>query len=190
MSGPPRDPEKRFGVALVYLFPKLYPRGWIQLSVTGAIRYFDAMLARVSQDPPRVFTDRPGPELLPPMSQMNAWDRLSYGIFLNLAPVLGNVERQYAYGQTVLDETRLGCALERHRLAHGSFPASLDALVPVYLPSLPRDVMNGEPLHYRTETAGGYTLYSVAWNLRDDGGLAEPKRHAKDQSDWVWTIRP
>ena len=82
--------------------------------------------------------------------------------------------------RTVLDETRLGCALERERLAHGSYPASLDLLAPTYLPTLPPDVMNGEPLHYRLEAGGGYTLYSVGWNLQDDGGQVNAEGSGKD----------
>ena len=37
----------------------LYPTGWLRLSQTRANRYFDEMLARVSQDPPRIFPIAP-----------------------------------------------------------------------------------------------------------------------------------
>lgn len=51
-----------------------------------------------------------------------------------------------------------------------------------------RDVMNGEPLHYRVEPDGGYVVYSVAYDLKDDGGKIDPKVNAKKQLDWVWSI--
>ena len=48
--------------------------------------------------------------------------------------------------------------------------------------------MTGEPFHYRAMDDGGYTLYSVAWNLTDDGGKSDPKLNNKQQPDWVWTM--
>jgi hypothetical protein len=166
----------------------LYPTGWVRRSQTRSNRYIDEMLLRVTQEPPRIFPERTVPS--DPVGRASLLERCRYLLFLILAPALGEVERNYAYAQTLLDETRLGCALERHRLAHGNFPASLDALAPAYLAALPHDVMNGTPLHYRMEAAGGYTLYSVAWNLQDDGGKADTGKPAKAQPDWVWRIGP
>ena len=54
-------------------------------------------------------------------------------------------------------------------LAAGRYPEKLDQLVPEYVKQLPLDPMNGQPLHYR-RTEGGFVLYSVRQNQRDDGG--------------------
>jgi hypothetical protein len=177
-------PSKPVATALV----GLYPTGWVRLSQTRANHYFDEMLARVTQEPPRILTDRAVPSLPMPMDKVGTIERVRYLLFFLMTPSLNELERTYGYGQTLLDETRLGCALERHRLAHGGFPASLDALAPSFIPAVPRDVMNGEPLHYRSTGDGGYILYSVAWNLTDDGGQTDPKVHQKQQPDWVWSI--
>jgi hypothetical protein len=166
----------------------LYPSGWLRLSQTRANQYLDEMQARVSQDPPRIFPERAVPSLPRRLAEVSLLDRLRYLLFLNLAPALSEVERTYAYGQTMLDQTRIGCALERYRLAHGAFPTSLEALVPDFLPALPRDVMTGEPFHYRAVGDDVYTLYAVAWNLVDDGGKSDPKANNKQQLDWVWTV--
>lgn len=56
---------------------------------------------------------------------------------------------------------RVGLALERHRLARGEYPASLDALVPEFLAALPSDPFTGAPPEYRREAAG-YLLRSDA----------------------------
>jgi hypothetical protein len=165
-----------------------YPSGWLRRSQTRSNRFIDEGLAQVSQDPPRVFPGRPVPDEPKPAG---SWlGRLPLLFFHVMAPALGGVEQNCAYGQTLLDETRLGCALERYRLSHGNFPAALDAVAPDFPAGLPRDVMNGEPFHYRLEDDGaGYTLYSVGWNQKDDGGRMDPKAAAKSQPDWVWIIR-
>jgi len=166
----------------------LYPTGWMRQSQTRANRYLDEMLARVTQEPPRVFTDRAVPSLPLPITGVSTFERARYVLFFLFAPSLNELERSYAYGQTLLDQTRLGCALERHRLAQGRFPATLDALVPALLQTLPRDVMNGAPLFYQVTPEGGFSIYSVAWNLTDDAGKSDPKLNTKQQPDWVWTV--
>lgn len=45
-------------------------------------------------------------------------------------------------------------ALRRHRLDRGSYPPTLDALVPTYLPAVPIDPFTGRPLDYRTAGSG------------------------------------
>jgi len=168
----------------------VYPSGWFRLSQTRTNRYIDEMLARVGEQPPRIFPDRSVPSLPASGAKTGAWENLRYRLFFLSAPAVGEVERSFAFSQTFLDETRLGCSLERHRIAHGNFPASLEALAPTYLPALPVDVMTGAPLQYRAEPTGGYTLYSVGSNLQDDGGKFVANDSAKKQSDWVWLMPP
>ncbi|EDY21983.1 hypothetical protein CfE428DRAFT_0108 [Chthoniobacter flavus Ellin428] len=163
-----------------------YPSGWTYFSQVRSNRYIDEMLARVSVDPPRIFPERAIPAR--PDNTITRFQRLAYLPFYLLVPALEEMERTYGRSQTLLDETRLGCALERCRLAQGSYPPSLDALAPSELFALPRDVMNGEPLHYEVDADGGYRLWSVGWDLRDDGGKTNPQRGAKQQLDWIWNL--
>ena len=51
----------------------------------------------------------------------------------------------------------------------GSWPASLDSLVPRYLPTVPIDMFDGKPLKYRLISTGPL-LYSVGSNRVDEGG--------------------
>src|SRR5205085_10074692 len=74
-------------------------------------------------------------------------------------------------------------AVERHRLARGAWPASLDALVPDFLPGVPDDPFDGRPLRYR-RLADGVVVYSVGPDGADDGGnLAEPLPRPPDGKD-------
>ena len=106
-----------------------------------------------------------------------------------LLPGLGAALRKFAYGQESVDLARVAIALERYRLAHGAYPESLDALAPQFMEIIPHDLINGQPLHYRREADGQFTLYSVGWNETDDDGeVVLGKNGAPDIStgDWVW----
>jgi hypothetical protein len=100
--------------------------------------------------------------------------------------------QKFAYGQWSVEALRIACALERYRLAHGSYPESLAALSPHFLKSIPHDIINGQPLHYRPTFANRFILYSVGWNETDDGGKIvfeeEARQVDRDQGDWVWQM--
>lgn len=69
-----------------------------------------------------------------------------------------------------LTAARVACALESFRLAHaGSLPERLDQLVPQWLPAVPSDPFDGQPLRYRRHESG-YTVYSVGDDRKDSGG--------------------
>jgi len=61
-------------------------------------------------------------------------------------------------------------AIERWRAAHGDkIPDSLAELVPNFLPAVPEDPYDGEPLRFK-KLAKGYVVYSIGSNGQDDGG--------------------
>jgi len=64
---------------------------------------------------------------------------------------------------------QLALALAAHRAEHGGYPATLNALAPAYLATIPNDPFTDKPFTYRP-SAGGYLLYSVGPDLQDDGG--------------------
>jgi hypothetical protein len=99
------------------------------------------------------------------------------------------------------DSTVALLAMERFRLRHGSWPASLDALSPEFLSKPPVDRFDGKPLKY-VLTDSGPILYSVGTDRKDDGGRPPPHPYDAmkvlspgDQSaaadgDWVLWPRP
>ena len=61
-------------------------------------------------------------------------------------------------------------ALERYRLAHtNALPDTLEALVPQFAPSVPRDPMDEQPLRFK-KLPQGYVLYSIGADGIDNGG--------------------
>jgi hypothetical protein len=108
---------------------------------------------------------------------------------LMVIPAISACVAKIAKIQAQVDLARTACALERFRLAHGEYPATLDALVPQFIAALPHDVINGQPLHYHRTDEGKFVLYSVGWDEKDDGGkIFLTKTGAVDQKkgDWVW----
>jgi tetratricopeptide (TPR) repeat protein len=112
-------------------------------------------------------------------------------------PELVSSPRKFALGQATVNLARTACALERYRLAHGTYPQTLDALAPRFVGTVPDDPIGCQPLHYRPTNDRRFVLYSVGWNERDEGGtvsLANPgtmdwdKRGPvnSEDGDWVW----
>ncbi len=88
--------------------------------------------------------------------------------------------------------TLCAIGLKRYSLRHGSLPASLEALIPEFLPSVPVDYMDGKPVKYRLNSDGSFTLYAVGEDGKDDGGdttLLDEKKATHSlwaRRDYVW----
>src|SRR5262249_26572491 len=113
-----------------------------------------------------------------------------YTIFSKLLlPAVEKPVQKSARMQSFVDMARIACAIERFRLANGVYPRSLDLLVPQFIGSVPNDVMDGKPLRYQLDPAGGYILYSIGWNRADDGGTLVWAKQDKEidlsKGDWV-----
>ena len=101
----------------------------------------------------------------------------------NLLPNIFKACEVTTRNQNSINEALIACALERHHLAKGSYPDSLDALAPQFIEKLPHDIINGGPLKYR-KADNSFVLYSIGWNETDDGGVQDAKNPEK--GDWVW----
>lgn len=116
-----------------------------------------------------------------------------YRIFAKLLfPALSKAVLRFTRGQTDLDFAVIACALERHRRAHGQYPASLEDLRPQFIQNIPRDIVSGGPLHYR-RAADGFLLYAVGFDEKDNNGtpaLSTPERANASGFDWVWQPAP
>jgi hypothetical protein len=71
-------------------------------------------------------------------------------------------------------------ALERYRGRHGSYPTTLQQLVPELLQQPPVDFMDGQPLRYRPSEDGHFVLYSVGLDCTDNGGeMRRPQQRGR-----------
>jgi hypothetical protein len=163
----------------------LYPNGWIYQNKVRMNQFFDQTMQRVIPEQRRY---QPGLEIpASPARITSIPERIYYLLVALLAPAFESIEMRFLHMAALTDEARIACALERFRLTHGKHPAQLTELMPSFISALPNEVMNGEPYRYRPSNDGGYLLYSVGANLRDDGGSIAPNTNAFKQADWIWS---
>lgn len=84
-----------------------------------------------------------------------------------------------------LSATRLLLACRAYEETTGHLPETLEALVPDYLPAVPRDPFDGAPFRYSAERR---LVYSVGENLKDDGGTDGRERGRRRAKDLVYTL--
>jgi len=83
-------------------------------------------------------------------------------------------------------------AVERYRLKYGGLPETLEALVPEFLGEVYLDPFDGKPLRYVLRPEGGYTVYSIGQDGRDNGGLGRKERTLfgnTGDGDLTFTVR-
>ncbi len=80
-------------------------------------------------------------------------------------------------------------AAERYRRQHGRWPASVTALVPDFLPQVPADPFDGQPLRLR-RVDDGLVIYSVSFDETDDGGKLsrDPRDKGTDLGVRLWDV--
>lgn len=128
-------------------------------------RYFDRMARWLSLTPSQRDQDdgNPGDILEEARTQYD----LAMGI--SVAP-LDRLSGVLLKTRTRESATRAMLAIEMYRAERGDLPDSLGNLVPKYLREIPLDAYaEPEPLRY-SRKAGGYLLYSVGADRKDDGG--------------------
>jgi hypothetical protein len=84
----------------------------------------------------------------------------------------------------------LARAAEGFRLLHGSYPTSLNDLVPEFIDQVPLDPYGGAPLR-AIVADGGLVLYSVGWDGEDNGGRETLSRDENQKpllSDWTFCL--
>jgi hypothetical protein len=174
---------------LTVLSLRLIPGGWCQQNkVRGSQILQNSSLAAVD-----LKTRRVDPQKC--IDGEQAVDDLRngpYTVFVKLLlPAVTKATSKSARLQTYVDCARVACALERFRLAQGRLPDALAGLVPQFLPAVPSDVIDGQPLRYRLAASGEPLLHSIGWNQTDERGKrawtgADRTAVNADEGDWVW----
>lgn len=135
-----------------------------------------------SRLPPSVVADK-NTDYLQRERRIRAVEKLP--VLLNHDSIGSVALEKAAVGQTQINQTIIACALERYRIAHGSYPVSLDPLVPEYLVKIPGSPITGKPMNYSLNPDGTFLLWSPGWNLKSLGG--KPGEF-KGGGDIVWGI--
>lgn len=111
------------------------------------------------------------------------YDLITKMVFPNLSPAI----TAEAKTRAILRGTALMYALEAYKTEKGEYPERLDALKPEYVSTITLDPFSGNPFVY-SRTEGGYQLYSVGPNVKDDKGkpLHAAKIHSRGPGDIVF----
>ncbi|HPF39522.1 MAG TPA: hypothetical protein P5081_07920 [Phycisphaerae bacterium] len=103
---------------------------------------------------------------------------MHYAWFDNFADL---IRLQYI-SDTLCEGAACMIALHNYRIDHGAYPATLELLVPAYMPRLPIDFGDGNSLRYHP-IEGDYLLYSVGSDGVDDGGTPYDV-DSKGEGEW------
>jgi hypothetical protein len=103
------------------------------------------------------------------MGKSSRGEYIGNQMLLLLAPALEKMLDAADRAEQQQRNLQLALALAAFRAESGRYPASLEELVPKYLPTVPGDIFSGKPLIYKP-AENGYLLYSVGPNGIDDGG--------------------
>ena len=186
-------PVPRFADRLkdpIYTFRTFAPQGWLYQNLVSISRMDQGMLDCIDAHSQLVSA-----------SQMDAaihkldvnGGRLRPFSFLatHIVPNYTRALLTASHIQTLVNEALIVCALERYQLANGHYPETLETLQPQFIQELPHDLIGGKPLKYHAEK-DRFSLYSIGWNAKDDGGLPSAKMGhsiSYESNDWVWPFR-
>ena len=111
-----------------------------------------------------------------------------HAIALMMLPGLDKYALKVSQTQAALDQSAIVAALERYRLAKGSYPEKLTALRPKFIAKIPGDLFHEQGLVYRINEDNSFTLYSTGYNGTDDGGEFFIRGESIDfaKGDWPW----
>jgi hypothetical protein len=176
-----------------HLYGMAVPSGWIHQNLLFRDRFWvERMKPCLDPTLHRYYPDRArlaGRAM--ELSDSEAWRPYRHLVDISFPALLGQNQKA-ALTQTGLDQARIACALERHRLARGAYPGSLSELVPGFLDAVPTDVPAGGAVRYHRE-GRGYVLYSLGTDGKDEHGrtvghAANASGIDPDQGDWAWKV--
>ena len=162
------------------------------------LRRFDARADAIEAD-----WHRPLREVVGPTSDTGASGRraaadsraVDWSTFGVLADFVGSHSQLQTSAERYLghrDGVTVALALELYRRRHGTYPDSLDALVPDLLPAVPVDRITGDPVRYRL-LDGRPVVYSVGADGDDDGGRVPVGATSGEPEPYtaaVWGVAP
>jgi hypothetical protein len=163
----------------------LWPTGWLnedKATYIGTIqRYIDAV------NHPKELPSTLG-DIEASLLTRTVWNKIKNPILSSTVPAILGVAKRIAATQTILRSLATACSVERYRMAHGRLPATLENLVPAFLPSVPSDPLTSKPLCFKPSESSSYLIYGTGWDQTDNAGssitaIQSTKKFA-DHADW------
>jgi hypothetical protein len=173
----------------------LYPKGWSWQDQAALARYYFQVALPLVDTAQRRLLPMDSRKI---RTQLQSADPF-FQIFLTpkLKLILADSWLLAGASQTFADLAAIACALERFQMAHGQYPATLDALCPQFLASIPHDVLRGTPVDYHPQPSARFTLYTPGIDGADPSAVPPGRHNAHNRrrqsrddlqsGDWVWT---
>lgn len=163
----------------------LWPDGWLnedKATYIGIIqRYIDAV-----NHPKELPTTLA--EIEAARASSSPWNKIRNPLSYLAMPAILGAAKRIAASQTILRSLAIACAIERYRMAQGRLPATLEDLMPAFLPSIPTDPLTGKPLCYKPSESRSYLIYGTGWDQTDNAGTSVTAiagfQKIADQADW------
>jgi hypothetical protein len=164
----------------------IWPAGWLNEDKAAHIgtiqRYIDAV--NHPKELPSTLA-----EIKAAHAGSSIWNKIQNPLSHNAIPAILGVAEKIVFTQTTLRSLATACAVERYRMAHGRLPATLEDLVPTFLPSIPTDPLTGKPLCYKPSESSSYLIYGTGWDQTDNAGsgvtaITGLSTKTTDQADW------
>ena len=186
LQGLPDTRTLRLQNAAIRAVWTIWPAGWFNEDKAGYIgtiqRYIDAV--NHPKELPSTLA-----EIEAAHAGSSVWNKIRNPLYYQAMPVLMSPTKRIAATQTILRSLATACAVERYRMAHGRLPATLEDLVPAFLPSAPTDPLTGKPLYYKPSESSSYLIYGTGWDQTDNAGssvtaLTGLSSRFENQADW------
>lgn len=180
-------------------FMYVVPTGWFDMNAASLVKWETEYLIKPLRDEGWMAQIRQQPlveEQL--MRSKSAYlTHLDEVLTLLILPATHKISIRAAHTSHLISQAVIACALERHRLEHGAYPDSLEALKREGEKPLPPDPLSGNPMGYRkTGDGSSYILWGVGPDGKDDGGKRDPRETQREKpvkphdadyaGDWVW----
>ncbi|MCO6456478.1 MAG: hypothetical protein J5I93_14370, partial [Pirellulaceae bacterium] len=165
-----KDPASVMGTGTSSNWIAALPRGD---DICLTIKYYEQVLS-VSDQP--YYQSKPALQAATGQivqSQSSTMGHLRYMITGLMTPALQAAHTARARIEANQRLADAALAVQRYQLQHGGPPESLAQLVPQFLPAVPLDPFDGQPLRYRVD-ANEVVLYSIGQDEVDDGGVENP----------------
>ncbi len=130
---------------------------------------YNEIIALVIREHARPLCERLRDTQDPEWLRMHAQLGTKYPLIQMLMPAYDRVFERGIKSTMTRNATVTLIALERFRIGTRAYPTSLDELVPKYLPAVPEDIFDCNPLRYRLHE-GRPLIYSTGFDQQDDGG--------------------
>jgi hypothetical protein len=170
-----------------YVFLELAPRGWVFQNMANVTRKYQQLIKCF--DPARGILEPQKYAALSSELQSLPNHRTPYTFLVaTMVPNYTRAAAVTAHHQARVDMALIACALERHRLRLGHYPATLAALMPEFLSRIPNDIIGGQPFRYQASNDQRFRLYSIGWNEVDDGGVPTAWSSRSVKGDWTWEV--